>query len=99
MSLLLKFCISYTAFLLHQRSRYDGLTSGDILRALLVHNELIQNNLSASYQFVASLKEGRKGKQILVLWCWTATQEIHVETTDISKVFVISGKPGNSAVP
>lgn len=64
-----------------------------------MHNELIQNNLSASYQFVASLREGRKGKQIFGLWCWTAIQEIHVGKTDISKVFVISGKTGNSAVP
>jgi len=64
MSLLLKFCISYIAFLLHQRSRYNGLTLGVMLRAPLLHNELMRSNLSAGCQLVAWLK-AQKGKQIL----------------------------------
>ena len=56
-----------------------------MLSALLLHNELKQNNFSACYHLVAWLK-AQKGKQILGLSCWTTIQETHVEMPDISTV-------------
>lgn len=70
-----------------------------MLSALLLQNELmIQNNPCASDQLVAWVK-AQKGKQILGLLCWTAIQETYVEMPDISIVFMISDKPGNSSEP
>lgn len=88
MCLLLKFCISHIAFLLHQRSRYDGLTSREMLSVLLLHNELSQNNLSAGSHLVVSMK-AQKRKQAFGLWCWTTVQKTDVEMPDISSLFVV----------
>lgn len=92
MCLLLKFCISYIAFLLHQRSRYDGLNLREMLSVLLLYNELPQNNLSARSHLVTSMK-AQKRKQVLGLWCWTAVQKGHVEMPDISSVFFVLARP------
>lgn len=88
MCALLKFCISYSAFLLHQRSRYDNLTLREMLSVLLLHNELPQNHLSAGSHLVALMK-AQKQKQVLELWCWNTVQKTDVEMPAISSDFVV----------